>query len=225
MKRHLIFAGIVVAAASAAWALQSGMKLYVGGKLASSGVIERNGVAYVPLKDVASAMGLGLTKTARGYEMSAPGGANQVEGLNGKVGEVLFNGYFRMQVTEVIRAKEYTNRFSGDNQKITGYPEGNDLVVLICRIKNGTKEKLTVFLPGGDYMALTDDQGRSYGPRTGLSIDCPSRGADLLPGAAVDFALTYDVPADAKIKDLVYGVYSTGPVASRDKKFRISLSQ
>lgn len=156
--------------------------------------------------------------------MSAPGGANQVEGLNGKVGEVLFNGYFRFQVNEVIRAKEYTNRFSGDNQKVTAYPEGNELIVLICRLKNGTKEKLTVFLPGGDFMALTDDQGRSYGPRTGLSIDCPSRGADLLPGAAVDFALTYDVGAGTKIKDLVYGVYSTGPVASREKKFRINLA-
>lgn len=222
MKRNLIWSGLLALGVGAAWAYQAGTKLYISGSLASSSVIERNGVAYVPLKDVAANLKLPLSKSARGWEIGQAGGANMVEGINGKVGDVLFNGFYRFQVIKLYRGKEYTNQFSGDSQKVTPYPEGMDLVVLTCRIKNGTKAKETIFLPNGELSGLTDDKERSMAPRSGLSADIPTRGAELLPGAAVDFALTFDVPADAKLKDLVYQVYSTNLNGAK-KTFRVSL--
>jgi len=224
MKRNLIWTGVLALGVGAAWAYQAGTKLYISGSLASSGVIERNGVAYVPLKDVAANLKLPLAKTARGWEIGQSGGANMAEGVNGKVGDVLWNGSYRFQVLKVIRGKEYTNQFSGDNQKVTAYPEANDLVVLVCRIKNGLKEKVAIFLPAGSTTGLTDDQEHSVQPRSGLSADIPTRGAELLPGAAVDFALTFDVPASAKLKDLVYQVSSTGPKQGNERLFRVNVS-
>lgn len=225
MKRGLLaLTALLCGVFALGWAVQTTSKLFVNGTFASGGVIEKNGAPYVPLKDVANALKLTLGKTSRGWEIGTSGGATQVEGVNGKVGDVLWNGYFRFQVVKVIRGTEYTNQFSGDNQKVTPNVAGTDLVVIVCRIKNGMKTKETVFLPAGETTGLTDQNERSYGPRTGLSIDCPTRGAELIPGAAVDFALTFDVPHDAKLKDLVYEVYATA-LESKKKKFRVSVSE
>lgn len=223
MKKPIAIGAVVLLAVlAAAWALQS-TKLYVNGNLASSSVIERNGVAYVPVKDVAAAMKMSVQKTSRGLELSDSGGAGMIGGVNGKVGDTLWNGFGRFQVVKVIRDKKYTNQFSGDKQEITPYPEGMDLVVLVCRIKNGTKSTVTCGLPAGNNTALTDTDEHSFGPRTGLSIDCPNRGVQLLPGAAVDFALTFDVPESAKLKDLVYELAFYGVPGADAKKFRVSL--
>lgn len=224
MKRlTLALALAVLAAIAVAWRLQAS-RLYVNGELASTGVIERNGISYAPIKDIAASLKLSVQKTSRGIELSAEGGANQAGGLTGKIGDMLFNGIARFQVVKVIRGKEYTNQFDGSHQKITPYPEGMDLVVIVCRVKNGTQKTVTCGLPAGGETGLTDTQDHSFGPRTGLSIDCPNRGVDLLPGAAVDFALTFDVPESAELGDLVYQVAFYGPDAGK-KKFRVSLKQ
>ena len=224
--RRFIFALAVAAVAAIALALHlQSSKLYVNGQLASSSVIERNGVAYAPIKDMAAAMKLTIQKTSRGIELADSGGANQAEGITGKVGDLLWNGYVRFQVVKVIRGKEYTNQFSGDQAKITPYPEGMDLVVIVCRIKNGTTKTTTIGLPSGSETGLTDTQDHSYAPRTGLSIDCPNRGQDVLPGAAIDFALTFDVPESAQLSDLVYQTAFYGAAEASKKKFRVSLKQ
>jgi hypothetical protein len=223
MQRIALSIVCFAAGAASVALIAEGSSLFINGSLASTGVIERGGVAYVPIRDVASALKLNALKTSRGYELTAAGGANQIAGLEGKVGDMLFNGYARFQVVKVIRAKEYTNQFSGDSQKITPYPEGNDLVVVICRIKNGTSKTVSAGLPGGDDVALTDTNEHSYGPRNGVTIDVPSRGQQLLPGAAVDFALTFDVPPSAVLKDLVYQVNFFDNFAGK-KKFRVSLA-
>ena len=197
----------------------------MNGKLASSGVFQKGGVSYVPIKDVAAALNLTVAKTARGIELNDSGGANQAEGVNGKIGDVLWNGFARFQVVKVIRTKEYTNQFSGDDQKVTPMGAKNDVYIVVCQLKNGTKNKVTAGLPGGSEIGLADAAGHSYGPRTGLSIDCPSRGQDLLPGAAVDFALTFDVPETAEITDLVYQVTFYGAFDAAAKKFRVTLAK
>lgn len=222
MNRLLIVLAILVGVIAIALASQSA-KLYLNGNVASNGVIERNGIAYVPIKDVAAALKLNLKKTGRGYELTDAGGANAIGGISGKVGDVLWNGFGRFQVIEVVRTQKYTNRYSGDNQEVTPFPENYDLVIVVCRIKNGMKETVTCGLPSGINTALTDMNERSFGPRTGLSIDCPSRGQNLLPGAAVDFALTFDVPKDAVLKDLVYELQFFGVPGVQEKKFRVKL--
>lgn len=213
-----------VAVVATALASYASSQLYVNGSLASSSVIEVNGTAYVPLKDMAKAMSMTVNKTSRGYELSPAGGANMVHGLQGKVGDDLFNGFVRFKVVKVIRGKSYTNQFSGDNEAITPYPDANDLVVVVCRLKNATNGTMNLGLPGDQLTGLTDMDEHSFSPRNGTSADIPSRGPNLLPGAACDFALTFDVPAGATLKDLVYDVQDFD-LKHKTKPFRVSLQQ
>ena len=118
MKRFLVWIAIAgVAAVSFAWAAV--LQLYINGNLASSGVIMHDGSEYVPVRDVASALKLTITKTSRGIELADAGGANQVSGITGKVGDVLWNGYIRFQIVKVIRTRELHAQFTGDDKVIT----------------------------------------------------------------------------------------------------------
>lgn len=226
MKKALPWMFVVGSAVGAIALGRQGSNLYISGNLASSNVFMHNGAACVPIKDVATALKLTLQKTNRGIELADAGGANQVSGIAGKAGDVLWNGYIRLQVVKVIRGKTYTNQFSGDNQVVTPSPPNDDLVVVVCKISNGLKNGVTVMYPGSET-ALTDDQGQSYSPRMGMSADIGSRGTDLLPGASFGFALTFDVPPNAVIGDLVYQATMGGPHTNgvENKKFRVSVKQ
>ncbi|MEA2554392.1 MAG: hypothetical protein QOJ65_2568 [Fimbriimonadaceae bacterium] len=222
-RSRLLLPSLAIVLGSLAFAAyRAGGQLYLNGALASSSVIEVKGTAYVPVKDVAKALNMTISKSGRGIELSPAGGANMVQGLEGKVGDELFNGFARFKVLEVIRGKKYTNRFSGDNQEITPYPENQDLVVVVCRIKNASKEMLPVGLPAGNLTGLTDMDEHTVTPMNGVSTDIPTRGANLLPGSAVDFALTFQVPEKAVLKDLVYEVYDLGG-SRKAEPFRVSL--
>ena len=63
-----------MAATAIAWNRQSS-NLYISGNLASSGVFMHNGVACVPIHDVATALKLTIQKTGRGIELADAGGA------------------------------------------------------------------------------------------------------------------------------------------------------
>jgi len=106
MRKFWIFSFVAGSCITLAWYAQS-TKLYLNGNAISSGILERDGTAYVPLKDVATAFHLSVSKTAHGYELADSGGANQVEGVTGKIGDVLFNGYVRFQVLKVVRVKSW----------------------------------------------------------------------------------------------------------------------
>src|SRR5688500_15525819 len=92
------FGGLAVCASSAVWMLgtpaegQGGKTLVINGKVVSRDVRIINGRPYAPLADIARGMGQTLAKRGSGYELAAAGGANQVEGLRGKIGDTLFDG-------------------------------------------------------------------------------------------------------------------------------------
>ncbi|HEX8237583.1 MAG TPA: hypothetical protein VF600_16620 [Abditibacteriaceae bacterium] len=77
-----------------AWAATSS-KLVTNGKVASTSVRVIDGKAYVPLSDVATSLGMAVVKNGGDYEIKKAGGANQVGNMNGKVGDVLFDGKWR----------------------------------------------------------------------------------------------------------------------------------
>ncbi|MFI5385067.1 MAG: hypothetical protein ACHQ50_03010 [Fimbriimonadales bacterium] len=223
MKKIVLLPILALSAAIAFGLYLQASSLYINGNLASSGMIERNGVAYVPLKDVATAFKLSVQKTARGYELSDSGGANQVEGIRGKVGDMLFNGYVRFQVVKVYNAgKSYKRVFSQDNSVINPIPDSNDLIVVVCKLKNAIQKPLGPYFAGGDTTALTDTDGHSYPPRR--FSDAPPAG-DMLPGSTADFALVFDIPPGTKLQDLVYEPQAFGIPSTVKKKFRISLGE
>jgi hypothetical protein len=219
-KATFLMVGIGSFAAALAGGLLADVK--IEGKLATNDVIVRGGKTYVPLADVAKALGLTVQKTATGYDLVKAGGANQVEGVNGKIGEELFNGRYRFKVVSITRTDSYKPQFSGSTYDITPSSPSNEVVAVVCRIKNGTTESQTIDLLMGEHTALTDMSEQAYECSKGASVDVINRGPKLIPGSAVDFALIFEVPKTAVLKDLVY---SLNDFSMKKQDFRVSLKK
>jgi hypothetical protein len=219
MKR---FAFVVFAVVGASAILAVGLqRVSVEGKFATSDVIVRNGKTYAPINDIAKAMGMVVVKSGSSFNLVRPGGANMVQGLRGKIGEELFNGRHRFTVVEVIRTSSYKPRFYNAGYEYTPSSPDQEILSIICRLKNGTKETVTIDLLMGKNTAVTDMKEQSYAADSGAGTDVANRGPRLLPGAAVDFALTFQIPKSAELKDLVFSVQDFSGKPNPD--FRVSL--
>ena len=205
----------LVVVAGICWAA-SKSKLYINGQVASTNLRVIDGRSYAPVAEVAKALGATIATREDGYEIVMPGGANQVNGVaQGKIGDELFTGQWRFQVVSVQQAgDQYKERYYQMLRTIKPKGPGETLVVVNCRLKNGTKQTKTPLvterIPGNT--ALADDKEHSYGP---LDYDAAQgegdkimsyAGADLLPGAAMEFALVFSVPKGTVAKALVYSV-------------------
>jgi len=207
---------ILTASAACVWADQN---LVVNGKIASTTVRTIDGTPYVKVSDIAKAFSMTLMKRPGGYEIAKPGGANQVQGLQGKIGDLLFDGRWRFQVLSVSQPEAYTMK-TPDNEP-SSYPAdtlnfdrktqvvrpkpGYKLVVIQCRISNGQKSKQTFWLAAKDgNNALADRQGESYAP-VGYDLEgAPIQSKPLLPGAKTEFPILFSVPQNVEPKDLVF---------------------
>lgn len=221
---RFVWIGVGVAlGAGAVFALQANPKLFVEGKLASSDVLIKNGQAYGRLSDIAKALGMVVVKRADGYEMRKAGGANPIEGLTGKIGDTLFDGNFQFKVLEVYRGNSYKKRFDSGGGTVEPMGANDDVLAVICRVKNGMKKTVSMFFPGGQNTTVTDTDEHSFGPFTGLAVDLRSRGENMVPGSAVDFALTFSIPKSAVLKDLLWQIDL--PENVKKTTFRVSLAQ
>jgi hypothetical protein len=220
--------------AAFAWAQGAGLQLVVNGNVASRSVRVINGRAYVPLDDVARALNMTVAKRPQGYEMTLAGGANQVEGLRGKVGDTLFDGKWRFRVVDVQVVDEYAIRRDGglDPGQYGGKAEGDGkrfrtkpgykFVIVNCHVKNGQKTTQAFGSAYGEHTALADEQGSSYRP-----IGWDQEGGmfvtkALLPGAGQDLTAIFIVPEGTKLKDLVFTLTNVSDRTPKD--VRVSLS-
>ena len=168
------------------------------------------------------------------------GGANQVEGLSGKIGQMLFDGKWRFQVQSVqeglttytltVLASEqdyamYHNVSEEDPNTHTFTPKaGNTLVAIKCFAKNAqNKVQQLDFYSDAPKTALTDDQGSSYPP---IAFDMISKGGwvtkPLLPGSGEEMTLLFAVPPGTKLKDLVVTLKNWSDHKGKD--VRVSLT-
>lgn len=219
MKRFGLVLGLAGVAAIGSTLLVQQVR--IEGKVATNDVITRNGKTYVPISDVAKALGMTVVKTGSGWDLVRAGGANMVQGLRGKVGEELFNGKYRFTVVKITRTPSYTPQFAKLGFDLTPASAENEIVAIHCRLKNGTKEAVTFDILMGKNTALTDDKEQSYAAYNGGSVDMVARAPRVIPGAAADFALTFEVPKTAELKDLVFTVNDLTAKDSPD--FRVSL--
>jgi hypothetical protein len=238
-RQRVLGAGLALMVGVATTALaQGGIRLIAGGQTVSTGIRLIGGRPYVPLADMARAMnGTAVKRPDGAYEIVregadriAPvvaGGANEVRGTSGKIGQVLFTGKWRFAVLSVDRAATYDSRFLADKQTFTPAGDSEELVIVRCRLKNGQKtaQKAMLSAVHPHNIALTDDQGQSYAPK-----DFDKRGGDtdtgpsLLPGAQTEFAIIFSVPKGTALKDLVFSLqtaYDDYPDGGTD--VRISL--
>lgn len=220
----ILIALSLVAGAALVYAATAAPQLVMNGKVVSKDVRMIGGKAYVPIADVAKALDMQVVKSGSGYALAPAGGANMLKGnATGKMGEEVFTGKWRFKVLSVEKVKTYkeTQRVLNPSEHEAG--ENEDLVIVSCRVKNGTKAKdELVYSTDWDGMmnALTDMEEHSYQP---ISFDVKESetaplGVIFLPGAAVDFKMIFRVPQGTELKDLVFTAMRYSKRASFDQK-------
>ncbi len=228
----------LVGAVGAAWAA-AGSSLFMNGKVASSDVRVIDGSAYVRLADVAKALNMVVVKRADGYEITKPGGANAIEGaVQGKIGDVLFDGRWRFQVLSVLTPESYTMKSDADTYDSAGLSHLNSsthvltpkadykLVIVQCRISNGQKAKAQLWTAIGDAKmntALADTAGVSHPPVAYDFQGAPIQTTPLIPGAGMSFPIIFSVPSETHVKDLVFTLRTNGGADPSYKDVRVSL--
>jgi hypothetical protein len=234
-RRHFILAGIAIAAAAAAVA-GGGKSLVLNGKVASNDVRIIDGRPYVPVADVARALGQPVVKRTNGWEIAAAGGANQVEGLRGKVGDTLFDGRWQFQVLSFQEVPQHVMKTKGaadfavyqamaELEDGTFRPrDGLSLIVFRCRVKNAVaKANQALWIPNSyTRTALTDNKGQSYPPIAyDIEESSPFQSKELLPGASLDFDVLFTVPKGTVLKDLVFTLQT---INDKGKDVRIQVA-
>lgn len=222
MKRSRI-ALLVVGATllSVVWAAQAA-KVTMNGKVVSTSVRVIDGQAYVRLADVAKAFDMTVAKNGASYDLVKAGGANQLKGTAGKLGEEVFTGEWKFTVTDMQRADVYKARFNPNVTWDTTPEAGDELVILTCRFKNAVPKTVYMYFNGLGSTSLTDMAEHAYPVKL-----FDSRGGvaeNILPGAAKEFAVVFAVPKGTEVKDFIYTIE---PVSSDYKKvdLRVSLRQ
>lgn len=219
----------------------SSTKLFLNGKVASTQVQTVNGQAVVSLQDLARALGMVVVKNANGdYEITKAGGTTQIQGLNGKIGDVLFDGKWRFKVSGVSTPVSYTLKtgadlgegyYAGGLVKWNGttrtlLPEtGHRLVVLQCQAINAVAQKRSLWIADNNTnTALADADGESHPAVVHDFGGAPIQSKPLLQGAKLDFNLVFSVPQGTQMKDLVFTLVANGDIENA-RDTRISLTE
>lgn len=192
-------------------------KLIINGKVASREVRTLDGKAYVPVSDVARALGQNVISVSGGYEITLPGGANQVSGLTGKVGDVLFDGSWRFQVNQVSEVQNYKERYTEKDPKEWQAADGGKLIVVDVTLKNGMNFANWLQMYSGDEKILTSLAGADGSSVKFTSFDMHTAsgmhyggGGDwdntpkMLPGSEQKFTILFKAAKDFAVKDLVF---------------------
>ncbi len=218
--RYLLGSVVLGSAAIVAYGAMTAGTLSIAGNSVETDFIVKNDRTYVPLADVAKALKMNITKSATGFDLAPEGGANQVQGLTGKVGETLNGGWCTVKVVKVTKTDHYTKQF--DSGTVDASSDKEEIVAVTMRIKNATQRTVTCNPFGFEETSLVDNDEHSYHQFTGLACDLRDRGPSLIKGSACDFALVFSVP---KGSDLTEFIYSPEFMAENlpKKVFRISL--
>ncbi len=224
-QAQILLPAIALAFASCtAWALQTGFKLSMDGHTLSTDVQMIHSRPYVPLSDVAAVLGMNVAKKGDTYILARAGGAHQIRGATGKITTNIFNGTWLLNVESAQQVMEYSQLYGSDKARIVPTEVGDVLIVVKCRLKNGTQETQEVYFDKdstGDT-SLTDDQSHDYVPLAYDSRNSSYTSAMMLPGSEHDFVVIFSVPKGAVLKDLIYSVLSAGG-QEKGTDFRVSL--
>lgn len=214
--------------ASAMVFAQAARSLIINGRVATTDVRMINGRAYVPVADVARALDLKVSSRPNGVlELTKAGGSGAMTGLNGKVGDWLFDGGWRFRVTSVETDSTY--RAANDYYGEVDYeaPEGKVLAIVGYDIRNGNKEM------GGFGFGTTAIAGVNGDSEPVHANDFRFDGSrffskPILPGAEMKGKLIFQVDEGFEPKDLVVAIadlshYDEAVRPKKESVLRISL--
>jgi len=148
------------------------------------------------------------------------GGANQVQGLEANLGQMLFDGNWRFQVLAVQSSDSYTLKVPAtapDYAKYNGGAEfdpdtyiftpkqGNTFISVDCLAKNGQNSMQQLdFYSDQQNTAITDDQENAYTPIAfDMVASSPWTTRNLLPGSGEKLTILFAVPKGTNPQDLV----------------------
>lgn len=183
--------------------------LKMNGKIASTKLKTIGGVAYVPVADVARALGQKVIPTGNGLEIRAASGTFQTGKLSGKVGDLIQTKKYSFQVLSVETSSSYASKYLKIPETFTPDGPQDILYVVNCRIKNTVNKPQGPVLAHGvaSNTAIADYDGQAY---KALAYDSriakDYSGASMLPGSQNTFAVLFSVPKSAQVKDLVFAV-------------------
>lgn len=168
---------------------------YLEGRLISSRAVVINGEPYVPVKDIATGLGskMSFDRAAGIARIVKPGGAQQLQGAEGRIGQWLFSGRTRL----LVRSVEYKE----------------DRVIATIQIRNAMTETRT-FYPVFSKFLFADAGDNVY---NASPVNADSR--DVLPGAALTVQIEATIPHGTKVTKLIV----TLDIGDPDETFRIFL--
>lgn len=235
--RPTLWAASTLLLALAAVALaQSVTRLTINGRTASVDVRSIDGRPYVSLRDMARAMGGHLVRSSSGYAIETDsvggdtepaGGANEVHGSRGSLGQMLFTGKWRFEAVSLSRSSSYDSQYLPDHQTFSPSGDSEELVVVQCRLKNGqtSAQKAMLSSVHPHNIALTDDRGQSYSPVAfDKRTDSTDEGPKMLPGSQTDFCVLFSVPRGTRLRDLVFSLqnaYEDTPDGGTDVRINL----
>jgi hypothetical protein len=161
------------------------------------------------------------------------------KGLEGKIGEVISDGQWRLQVVSVQTPETYAMKTDAEpyqykdlsnfdvTKRIFTPKPGYKLVVFQCRVTNAQKSPKRLWVAVSDSAnvrtALTDVGGISHTP-IGYDFEGgPIQTKPLQPNETISFAVIFTVPQDAQLKILLFTLAANGE-REQSKDAHISLA-
>lgn len=177
MKKSLMVCTVV----GLAWA--AAPRLYLNGRTAANGLLQHGGKSWVCLDDLKSA-GAQVTQTNEGLAVRfqpESGGTQQVPALEGRSGEWLFNGIWRLRCEKPVLIRK---PFSGE----PGTPGWG----LEIEVRNGASKEVGLAQTGVQLPTLALSNGTVLKADEGDWQQISFR--NLLPGATVKHQLKFYFP-------------------------------
>lgn len=147
MRRLLLLGAVGVAGFAVAFAAHGIGKLTIGGKTVDTTFIVQDGRTYVPLADVAKALGTTVQKSDGGFTLAELGAGSMVTGLEGKVGQTMKTPELQFSVQSVTSADHYKRKYS--DGALDAFDANIRLVVVMCRVRNATSKTIGICTVGG----------------------------------------------------------------------------
>jgi hypothetical protein len=161
------------------------------------------------------------------------------KGLEGKIGDVISDGQWRLQVMTVETVESYAMKTDAEpyeykdltkfdlTKRIFTSKPGYKLVVFQCLVTNAQKSPKRLWVAVSDSAnvrtALTDVGGTSHAP-IGYDFEGgPIQTKPLQPGETISFAVIFTVPQDVQLKGLLFTLAANGQ-REQSKDARISLA-
>jgi hypothetical protein len=171
LKRWSVFASFAVVGITVAAGIQAGAKLIINGKSVPGESISIKGQTYIPVSSIKAAGGIIEAKDgAISISFPASGGANQVAALEGRIGDWLFNGIWRLRILGVV-----------------ANDDGRAGWKVHVELRNGTKlDQISLGGTGFSSMSLVMADGIAITPYNITDLDRP-----LAQGASADVQMVF----------------------------------